>query len=308
MSDALSCGNVPKTVVVFPSWEPHHAARLREVSSRMLIVGIDASAAVSTCRSNVVMAGGVEPRCVTLLGETDSDRVPNATIWRRMISCLDRYRPECVVIPGWSGVCALAALQWCMVNHVPAVCMLDSTAWDWRRSRFREWQKKRILNVFSTCLAAGTATSNYLHELGMPEDRVFLGYNAVDNAYFQSATTIWRGSEWSLREELALSHPFFLFVGRLIPEKNLFRMMNAYAQYRAEVARQEGSGKVTVARDMVVLGDGQLYNELAAHIGRLGSRSLRRQLVHDHQNRMVPKRLSTSEGSHGMRSCRSTTP
>ncbi len=270
ISDASSHRGAPKTAVVFPSWEPYHAVRLRVIARQVPVVAIIASAAIATHPSTPVTTDGAVPPCVTLLEEGDPRRWRNISVWRRMTSCLDQYRPQCVVIPGWSGACALAALQWCMIRRVPAVCMADSTAWDWRRTPLKEWHKKHLLSAFSTALAAGTATRDYLHELGMSEDRIFLGYNAVDNAYFQSATTIWRGSEWSLREELALKRPFFLFVGRLIPEKNLFRMMDAYAQYRTQVAKQRDAGKVTAARDMVVLGDGQLYNELTAHISALG--------------------------------------
>ena len=62
--------------------------------------------------------------------------------------------------------------------------MSESNGHDEVRSPWREGIKKAYLQLCSSGLAGGTPQADYLAELGMAKERVFSGYDAVDNAYF----------------------------------------------------------------------------------------------------------------------------
>jgi len=260
-----------KTAVIVHRWGPYHLARLQRAAEILPIVGIEVSSQSSEYAWDAVVHDGSVMERVTLFPNKESRQLSCSVVRRKVAECLDELGPRCVGIPGWSAPYALAALCWCTTNRVPAVLMGDSTASDWRRARAKEWQKNRITNGFSAALAAGTAARDYFCQLGMPLNRIFLGYNAVDNAYFQRGAESCRISERDLRTELGLERPFFLLVGRFIPEKNLFRTMDAYADYRRRMAEQPNNdGGESTPWDLVVLGDGQLRQELETHMRSIG--------------------------------------
>ncbi len=109
--------------------------------------------------------------------------------------------------------------------------MSESQAIDRPRAWWKELIKNRRVRLFDAALVGGPSHRDYLVELGMPEDRIALGYNAVDNALLpdpsrRSGATIPDG-----RKGLPGS-PFFLSVCRFVPEKNLLRLIEAFAGYR----------------------------------------------------------------------------
>jgi glycosyltransferase involved in cell wall biosynthesis len=71
-----------------------------------------------------------------------------------------------------------------------------------------------------------------MEELGMPSDRIFLGYDAVDNRFFSEEARKIGVRRWEMGGE---KQPCFLASARFIEKKNLFRLLRAYARYREEV-------------------------------------------------------------------------
>jgi len=122
---------------------------------------------------------------VTLLEAGTSRDVSHRELAARLNRALDDFRPQVVFIPGWSSKAAFAALRWCVRHNIPAVAMSESTEWDEARSAWREAVKQRIVGLCSAALVGGSPHKDYLVQLGMPAERVFFGYDAVDNDYFE---------------------------------------------------------------------------------------------------------------------------
>lgn len=138
----------------------------------------------------------------------------------------------------------------------PLVLMSESTAWDEPRVGWREAVKSRIVRMFDAALVGGRPQAEYVVQLGMPRERVFLGYDVVDNTHFaRSAAPPPEIARWDGR-------PFFLCSARLIQKKNLPRLLEAFARYRAMAAAS--------AWNMVLLGDGELRAQLEAKAAELG--------------------------------------
>ena len=74
----------------------------------------------------------------------------------------------------------------------PAILMSESQEIDRPRVWWKELIKKRRVRLFDAALVGGPAHRDYLVQLGMPPDRIALGYNAVDNDYFADAARRWR--------------------------------------------------------------------------------------------------------------------
>ena len=126
---------------------------------------------------------------------------------------------------------------------------------------WREWLKRRIVRLFAAALVGGAPQAAYARELGMPEEAIFQGYDAVDNVYFAEQAARVRDMAEVERARLDLPVRFFLAASRFVAKKNLFRLLDAYAAYR----QRAGAG----AWHLVLLGDGALRAQIESRIVRL---------------------------------------
>jgi glycosyltransferase involved in cell wall biosynthesis len=206
---------------------------------------------------------------------------------RRLLEELERSRPQVVAVPGWACCEAVSALEWCARSRTPAVLMSESAGQDEPRRPWREWVKRRVVKLCSAGLVGGERHADYLAVLGMQRERIFLGYDAVDNRYFeeQSRAAAGQGANGN-------GHKYFLAVARFVEKKNLRRLIEGYAGYRKreEVREKKGGrrekgggrGERTNAEklkteklkgelwDLVLLGDGEMRGELEARVAALG--------------------------------------
>jgi glycosyltransferase involved in cell wall biosynthesis len=198
---------------------------------------------------------------MTLFQERDVIHEPTKEIVRRIHNALDQVQPDAVAVPGWSDRAALAAVRWCAMRQVPMIVMSESTRHDERRSWWKEAVKRRIVGMFQTGLVGGRPHQDYLTDLGLARERIWLGYDVVDNEHFRRGAEAARASDKEMRARLGLPQRYFLASNRFIPKKNLPRLLQAFARYR-QAAGPEGW-------DLVLLGDGELRGDLARYRDRL---------------------------------------
>jgi 1,2-diacylglycerol 3-alpha-glucosyltransferase len=198
----------------------------------------------------------------TLFPDTPWHEIDGRSMARSLQACLTELSPDVVCINGWSFGGAIAALQWCVSHQVPVIMMSDSTALDHPRHRWKEMVKHRIVGLCSARLVAGSRHRDYIAELGAPLERVFTGYDVVDNDHFRAGADAARGVERQRRRQLALPQRYFMSCSRLIEKKNICRLLRAYALYRERAGSAPWS--------LVIVGEGELRSELLALRVRLG--------------------------------------
>ncbi len=174
----------------------------------------------------------------------------NGNLHRLTLEILDSIKPAVVAIPGWAHPEALSALSWCLVSGSKALLMSDSTIYDRKRWWWKESIKKRIVALCSAAFVAGTPHVEYLLQLSMPPENVFTGYDVVDNLHFSSLAEQAVSNRSALHCALHLPARFFLTVCRLVPEKNLGFLLDAYSRYK----RKAGAS----AWPLVIVGEGVL--------------------------------------------------
>ena len=244
-----------RVAVLFQRFGPYHHARLNAAGQLMTVSGVEACGMESTYAWDKVEGAAAFTRVTLTERETDT-REWRQELRQKMWRALDDLKPHVVAVPGWSFIDALSALEWCAATHTPAVVMSESTAWDERRIFWKEWIKKRLVKMNSAGLAVGTPHKKYLVQLGLTADRIFLGYDVVDNNYFQKHADTARATAQNLRQKFGLPEKYFLASARFIEKKNLFRLLQAYARYR-ELAEDKNN-----LWSLVLLGDGPLKPEL----------------------------------------------
>jgi glycosyltransferase involved in cell wall biosynthesis len=281
----------PHVAVLFYRFGPYHHARLKAAGSRLQVTGVEFSHVDPTYAWDLVEGADGFNR-LTLFSGAAVNELPASRIFSRVSQVLDQLRPQVVAIPGWYDRCSLAALRWCGAHGVPAVLMSETTAWDIERKRLKEALKRRLIKLCAAGLVGGRAHAEYLEQLGMERTKIFFGYDAVDNDYFEAKAVEARSQKPEARSQKSevrskhqLPENYFLASARFVEKKNLSRLIEAYARYRAltweserRKQKEEGTsprpspqgGEGDAPWDLVLLGDGPLKSDLCHLISDLG--------------------------------------
>ncbi len=244
-----------RIAVLFDNFGPYHRARLTAAAQSMPVVALETceqSGDYDWKRGTSVRT--FEHRTLLGVGEGDGQTARASVIAKRMFETLCEAKPKVVAIPGWSTRSALAALSWCVKWRVPAVVMSETTPWDENRHPMKEAIKQRVVRLFSAALVGGAAHARYLEGLGIPADRIFRGYDVVDNDYFSIGVDKARQEAAGVRARLGLPARYFLASNRFIEKKNLPLLLRAFALYRSRAGSD--------ACRLVMLGDGPLKASL----------------------------------------------
>ncbi len=252
---------MPDIAVLFHRLGPYHHARLAALADRCTLDVIEFSAVDNTYAWDTVCSDTEYP-IATLFADAGIDDEHVADVARRMRRALDRRATSTVAIPGWSSPAALLALKWCCETRTPAILMSDSTEHDEPRVWWKEWIKSRIVPLYSAALVAGAPHVEYIETLGLERERVFTGYDVVDNDYYSTQSERARAAAASLRLQLGLPENYFLASNRFVEKKNVLRLIEGYAAYVEQASES--------AWDLVLLGDGPLKAAIADRIARLG--------------------------------------
>lgn len=247
--------------VIFRRLGPYHYARLRAARQHLRIIAIEVSMVDDDYAWEEVWGGRGCER-TTLFHGRDLTCKSKRNIVQRVRHALEDAQPEAVAVPGWSDPSALAALDWCQQNCRPAIVMSESSAHDRLRLPWGEVFKRSILRLCGAALVGGRLHRQYLVELGMPLERIFTGYDVVDNDHFIQRSDAVRRSAQTLRHQLGLPPRYFLACSRFVAKKNLSSLLKAYVRYR-----QMSDGK---GWHLVILGDGELRAKLTQQRAKLG--------------------------------------
>jgi 1,2-diacylglycerol 3-alpha-glucosyltransferase len=230
-----------RLLINFDNFGPYHMARLAATRTRGGKEGFEVSGleALATCAEYDWIKASDDQRrenLLTLYSGNKKQRALGLTavplIWR----VLNRIQPDALAICGYKGVLPLTLLLWAKAHSKIAVMMSESNRNDKSRYIVKEWVKKQIVRCFDAALVGGQSQKEYAAFLGIPGERIFIGYDVVDNEHFARGAAQARAQEERLRREYGLPKKYLLTVSRFIPKKNLLLLIDAYARYRQQVS------------------------------------------------------------------------
>ena len=182
-------------------------------------------------------------------------------LYLKMMQCLNEVGPDVVAVPGWASPECFAGIKWAKRHGARVVLMSDSQAHDAQRSAIRERIKARVVSRCDAALVAGTPHLKYVVQLGMNEDRVFLGYDVVNNNHFTVGAEMARSMPYRYRVQLGLPDRYIMASARFVPKKNLHRLVQAYAGAVSQSADSP---------DLLIIGDGEGRGSLENLVNSLG--------------------------------------
>lgn len=249
-----------RIAVIWIDWYSYHIARFRAIARHPAFegraAGIELVGGAGVHRGLVFRSNQREDLPIkTLFPDLAWFEIDQHRIARRLWAELDRLDPEVILVPGYYTIPAFAAIAWVLRHKRRSILMSESTHQDHARKSYLERAKRTALpRLFDAAIGGGQRQVAYLQDLGFASNRIARLYNVVDNDYFAQGTTEWRrrGSSRSAK----LSSEYFLYVGRLSPEKNVDGLLDAFMQYR----RLGGSWS------LVLVGDGPLASSLRMRV------------------------------------------
>ena len=160
----------------------------------------------------------------------------NVLINRGVNAALSGIKPNVILCGGYNYLASWSTARWAGSHRVPLLLWSESTAWDRRRGYpLVEFMKKRFLKLCAAFVVPGRSSFEYLTDLGIAPQRIFTAPNAVDTALFSNLAETARRNESQVRSRYHLPSRYFLYVGRLVKDKGVFDLLEAYAQLEAEI-------------------------------------------------------------------------
>ena len=226
-----------RLVLIWIDWYAYHVARFR---------GLLTTPALAGRVTGIELVGGVgvhkglrfredlpaDLPVTTLLPEASWQDAGQVTLARLLWRELTRIDAGAILVPGYYTLPAIAAALWARAHDRQSILMTESTAYDHTRQPWKEWAKGLLLRLlFDAAVTGGTAHRRYLDELGFPSAAVGGCYDVVDNHRIAAGVDDLRTTRTAPEFNLP-ARPYFLYVGRLAPEKNLATLLAAWITYR----------------------------------------------------------------------------
>ncbi len=149
---------------------------------------------------------------------------------RGVSAALRRAAPDAILCGGYNYLASWLAADWARRKKIPFLLWNESTSADTRNLRQSvEFLKRRFLGLCAAFLAAGKSSRDYLLAFKVPASNIFFAPNAVDVDSYSTLAARARNSAEAVRLRFNLPTRYFLYVGRLVPEKGVFDLLRAYA-------------------------------------------------------------------------------
>jgi glycosyltransferase involved in cell wall biosynthesis len=222
---------------VWSSFGPYHLARCEAVAlavpSGIEVLGIELGPKTVTYEWVNSSENATFERIV--LTEEYAERVGPLRAFTALRRALRRRRCDAIFLPSYWPAANLALLAAAKSLGLATVMMNESHQGTAQQGFFRRSVKRFLVNKFDAALVGGTKQRRYFGALGLDDRKIFLGYDAVDNRYFQNVSDDVRRTLPTWRERLGLPERYVLSLGRMVAKKNDESIIDAFAEYRRVV-------------------------------------------------------------------------
>ena len=231
-----------RIMLVHPFLLHYHFARLQALSDACREVGIsmyNLELASYTDQYRSLYENSEKKFSNRILFQGQSlESIPARKMWVPVREELTTLRPDVVFIYGYSLSIMRQIISWAERNGAGVVLISDSNEFDRPRYKPFELLKSLFVSRVDAAFVGGTSSSLYLQKLGLPKERIVTGYDVVDNQAFCRREDESRQMQSRVQERWGLPDQCFLYVGRIIKEKNLERLLAAYERYAGVVGSE----------------------------------------------------------------------
>ena len=258
-----------KFALCFTNFGPYHLARLRALATQLRARGdrlIAYEVAGSEQRYPWRRSRSGEPfEWITFFPDRALETIPASRMPHgHDHRALDRDRPDAIGSVGYVRPESMAAARWARRHGSASDVDVRKPGDRPAASLVERAGQAAALRSFDSALVGGPTHRDYLVQLGMPANRIALGYNAVDNDFFaENARLMARAAERPLR----------LAVGSLFPHSLPVRSREESGPLDQGVCTLSRiTAAVDTAWHLVICGDGPLASQIEQAITRVAAR------------------------------------
>jgi glycosyltransferase involved in cell wall biosynthesis len=180
---------------------------------------------------------------------------------------LRRASPEVILCGGYNYIASWECLWWARRHSVPFMVWVESTGKDLRGGYPPvEFLKARFMHSCRAFVVSGKASFEYARSLGAESSVIFTAPDAVDTDFFSKRSEVARRKGVDHSQMPCLPGRYFLFVGRLVREKGVFDLLQAYRTLAPELRSQisivfvgEGPARLELERCAAAISQGSVH-------------------------------------------------
>ncbi len=193
-----------------------------------------------------------------LLFEGSYDQVPSYKLISSLSADLILNPSDLVVLPGYHRPEYWVMLLICMLRRRRRAVFCDSTAFDRKKSRWKEKAKAMFFRRCDGFFCYGSRSKQYVASYGIDPRKIYDGCQSAALAHgYEAAAIRAHYAANSFPAECAFR---FLYIGRLAEEKGLFDLLDAFARVRQQLP----------AARLDMVGSGELEQDLRQRAAQLG--------------------------------------
>lgn len=244
-----------KVAVVWAQYGPYHLARLSALQERYVgrkILGVEIASRTSIY--DWERPTTAESNLVTLLPASLAEESSILRIYRAALRLFLLQRVDVVFVTSYWPASSLAIILAARNAGCRIVMMNDSHALTAKAKGILAVIKRQLILSFDAALVGGKPHREYFISMGMDGRKILLGYDAVDNNYFERRTAEVKCRAAEVRMKHSLPERYFLNVGRMVWKKNLESLIDAYKVVKDRVGDECPS--------LVLVGSGKLERSL----------------------------------------------
>ncbi len=246
--------------ILWAQYGPYHFARAAALKKRSGLVKVFALE-LANQTSDYEWKRSTAVDLVTFCPDEVTERLSFWKVFKRARRVFSELKIDVCILPSYAPKQSLAAFLAAKSLGLRTVMMNESHAGTARASGAAAWVKRRLVKAFDSALVGGRPQKRYFASMGLPEEKIFTGYDAVDNGYFAGKAEAVRSQAAEFKAKYDLPEHYFLSLGRFVAKKNLAVLIRAY--------RKLLDSNPGCRTHLVMVGSGEEETKLKALCGEL---------------------------------------
>lgn len=257
----------PIVGIMWISWGPYHLARLRHTvestAARVEVYGLEISGASHTYAWVVDSEAKrlTKGKLHTLAAAGAAEGVGAWVYARGFLRWWAETHPDVMFVPSYSPASSLLTLLLTRLLGGATVMMNDTHAGSTDLAWSKTLVKKILLRLFDAALLAGAPQMEFFTSLGFSPEKMRIGYDVVDNAFFARRAEQVRADASAVSAKWKLPGRYVLSLGRFEEKKNLGTLIRAYAAAASSITEK-----------LVFVGSGSQRDQLLSLCAECGLR------------------------------------
>lgn len=184
-----------------------------------------------------------------LFPDSKPEELSGKTIKPVLFDLLDKINPDIIIAGAIAFHSGALGVQWANAHKDKRVIIFDDSKYESvKRNCFVDFIKQNIYNRVDAMFYPAEQWIDTGNKWGFTSERIFFGVDVVDNSFWTSDIT-----------SKIFDFPYFIMVGRQIPQKNYISVLKAYKKYIDSLKNKD-------TFKLVLVGEGPEQNNIKAYI------------------------------------------